>query len=791
LAEKIIPIIYDVRNLDDLDKAEAIFRKIAAATDKAGKEVSDLSKDSKKAGQDTSNAFKTASKGSEKLTKSLKDNERGFVSLSNVGVRAGARIGASLAAAFTVGAAIALGKKIFDITAEFQKFEAVLTNTLGSQKQAEGAMIAIQQAGAKTNFSVQELTESYVKFANRGIKLSQAELLKLADIANSTGKSFDQLTEAALDSFTGENERLKEFGITAKKTGETTQFTFKGVTTEVKNTQEAVKQYLFSLADLEGVSGATASISATLEGRVSNLGDAFDQLFLNIGKGTTGFLPGLISAFTDFISLMAQSFKSVQQIKKEISALSLSEALRGDIEEVEALAQAYVKNGRTIEEATKKAAADVIESFRRLQNGRKVLSEEEKADLDERIKNLQKQFVTTKQSVDSELGILAKLRKELKEVQEAREKARSEGEIKAYSERALKIQAEIQRLEGLGKQAERTKIQLEALASIDYLTGLTSYGQKLKAALGDVYQKIYGEQIKGAGEATEANKKQVDSFVEGIEAQINARAVQSIKKREQDQKDEAEEKARAERRKEIAQEATVATVDLINSIAAYQSQADNNRLAALEAQKERELAIAGDNTNKRAQLEQEFDARIRAIRRRQAEREKRVAIFNAIINIAQGVTKAIAQGGIAGIVLGALVAAAGAVQIAAINNQETPAFNKGTKGVPGPNTNKDTVQAMLTPGEMVIPTKTKKKYWPVLDKIFDNKIDPDLLNGIALGKYSGGSLAYINDNKEVVEAIKGLPVTEWTVSDDDLARTVKKRNSRTTYVSERYRSKGR
>jgi protoporphyrinogen oxidase len=74
LAEKIIPIIYDVRNLDDLDKAEAIFRKIAAATDKAGKEVSDLSKDSKKAGQDTSNAFKTPSKASEKLTKSLKDS---------------------------------------------------------------------------------------------------------------------------------------------------------------------------------------------------------------------------------------------------------------------------------------------------------------------------------------------------------------------------------------------------------------------------------------------------------------------------------------------------------------------------------------------------------------------------------------------------------------------------------------------------------------------------------------------------------------------------------------------
>jgi predicted acylesterase/phospholipase RssA len=101
------------------------------------------------------------------------------------------------------------------------------------------------------------------------------------------------------------------------------------------------------------------------------------------------------------------------------------------------------------------------------------------------------------------------------------------------------------------------------------------------------------------------------------------------------------------------------------------------------------------------------------------------------------------------------------------------------------------VPSILTPGERVVDKKTNKKYMPILDAIHDNKIDPELLNGIAMGKYNGGSMAYVNDNKEVVEAIKGLPVHEWNVTDDELARTVKKRNSRITYVSERYRSKGR
>lgn len=66
------------------------------------------------------------------------------------------------------------------------------------------------------------------------------------------------------------------------------------------------------------------------------------------------------------------------------------------------------------------------------------------------------------------------------------------------------------------------------------------------------------------------------------------------------------------------------------------------------------------------------------------------AIGMAIMNTAEGVTKALAQGGIWGIVLGAIVAAAGAIQIATISSQK---FATGTDSVP----------AMLTPGEMVVP----------------------------------------------------------------------------------------
>lgn len=62
---------------------------------------------------------------------------------------------------------------------------------------------------------------------------------------------------------------------------------------------------------------------------------------------------------------------------------------------------------------------------------------------------------------------------------------------------------------------------------------------------------------------------------------------------------------------------------------------------------------------------------------KQAKMQKATALLGAIVNTAQGVTQALAQGGIAGLITGAIVAAAGAVQIGAIASQPLPAFANG------------------------------------------------------------------------------------------------------------------
>ena len=176
-----------------------------------------------------------------------------------------------IAAAFTVGAVVNFGKAVLDTTAKFQKFEAVLRTTLGSDSAATEALQNIKQFATTTPFAVDEVTGAFIKLANQGFTPTVSELTKLGDLAASTGKSFDQLAEAIIDAQVGEFERLKEFGVRAKVSGDQVTFTFKGVETQVKNTSQAIQSYVLGLGEAEGVTGSMAGISQTLGGKISEL----------------------------------------------------------------------------------------------------------------------------------------------------------------------------------------------------------------------------------------------------------------------------------------------------------------------------------------------------------------------------------------------------------------------------------------------------------------------------------------------------------------------------------------
>lgn len=213
-------------------------------------------------------------------------------------------------------------KYVVQTTATFEKFKAVLTNTLGSQRAAAEAFDLIQKTAATTPFSLEQVTEAYIKLANRGLKPTELALKSFADIAASQGKELDQFVEAALDATQGEFERLKEFGIKASKSGEQITFAFKGIKESVENTPEAINAFLVALGQVEGVAGSTDSISQTLSGTWSNLGDNAGQLANALGTILLPVINGLLKGVNYLVSGFTWLINSVTEFGKDAYAVA-------------------------------------------------------------------------------------------------------------------------------------------------------------------------------------------------------------------------------------------------------------------------------------------------------------------------------------------------------------------------------------------------------------------------------------------------------------------------------------
>ena len=151
------------------------------------------------------------------------------------------------------------------------------------------------------------------------------------------------------------------------------------------------------------------------------------------------------------------------------------------------------------------------------------------------------------------------------------------------------------------------------------------------------------------------------------------------------------------------------------------------KLEASEAETNRELAIIDAQLKsetisqaKREALEQQRQAieeqgveQAKQIERDAAQRDLAIANFEALINGAVAITKALSIDPTG--VLAASVAAQTAIQLALINAEQIPAFAEGTSKVTGGTPGKDSVLAHLMPGERVVKVETNKKHWDPLE----------------------------------------------------------------------------
>ena len=222
--------------------------------------------------------------------------------LSSLGKGIGGKLGGLAAGFFAIDGIRQLGAAAIETSAKYQTLQAVLENTFGNTGQAREALANITGFAAKTPFQVDELSSSLVKLANQGFTPTMAQLTNLGDLASSTGKGFEQLTEAIIDAQVGEFERLKDFGVRAQKEGDNIRFTFKGQETQVKFTAAAIREYVLGLGRMAGVQGAMNKISQTTAGQISNLKDNWDQLLKTLGDSAKGPITATIAGLSGMVA---------------------------------------------------------------------------------------------------------------------------------------------------------------------------------------------------------------------------------------------------------------------------------------------------------------------------------------------------------------------------------------------------------------------------------------------------------------------------------------------------------
>jgi hypothetical protein len=429
---------------------------------------------------------------------------------------------------------VSIGKQMFNVRSEFQKYEAVLKNTFGSEERARQSMNMLQETAVLLPVSVKDLTEAFVKLANRGFVPTQKEIIKLNDIASSTGKSLDMFVEAMLDAQTGEFERLKEFGIRAKSEGDKVTFTFKGQATTVEKTDEAIKNYMLSLGDLKGVSGSSAAIMDTFAGKVSNIGDSWDNLLNNMGKNTEGFVSQMVSSVGYWVQVWAEGSKSIKQIQEEVNDKQAAANYENAMKEIDIIADGLVKRGME-RQAAQSHAADLYRSEleQSIQIAKDALTTEvgvEKEKLAERVRTQQGEldsvnahFMKLKEIEDNKSKLTDQQKKEYQKQLDDKKKfledilksglTATEKENADYQEKLKKAEGNAQAIEiierlhkeNLAKIAEDGAEKIKSARAKHIQDELKDYDESDQAVLNLLKQR-YVEELKAAGDNVDKRK---------------------------------------------------------------------------------------------------------------------------------------------------------------------------------------------------------------------------------------------------------------------------------------------
>ena len=232
-------------------------------------------------------------------------------------------LGISASSIAALASSFSFLKDSISIAGEFERFGSILETIEGSAKKAKESLKWVNDFAKTTPYELKEVTEAFVQMKSYGLKPLGDGLKTLGDTAAAMGKPLMQAVEALADAVTGENERLKEFGIRASKVGEKIKYTWtsaSGKTKEIviKNNRKIIESTLKAIFNSK-YAGAMDRLSKTWIGLTSNLSDSWTNF-----KQELAIKSGIFDSAKRAITSLNSYFSKLLNNKDKMKSLANS-----------------------------------------------------------------------------------------------------------------------------------------------------------------------------------------------------------------------------------------------------------------------------------------------------------------------------------------------------------------------------------------------------------------------------------------------------------------------------------
>lgn len=225
-----------------------------------------------------------------------------------------ANIGKAFASLMAVSTFTALSKKIMAVRGEFQQLEVAFETMLGSAERANSLMNQLVHTAAVTPFGLQDVAGGAKQLLAYGIAADEVNetLVRLGDIAAGLSIPLNDLVylygttmtqgrvyTQDMRQFMGRGipvaeELAKQFGVTKDKVSE--------LVTAGKVGFPEIKKAIISMTSEGGkFGGLMEKQSHTITGQISNIEDAIDMMFNDLGKQSEGVINTALGAVTYLI----------------------------------------------------------------------------------------------------------------------------------------------------------------------------------------------------------------------------------------------------------------------------------------------------------------------------------------------------------------------------------------------------------------------------------------------------------------------------------------------------------